>query len=830
MADRFPKMVDGEVAIPVKTPSFSSSLSTASTLRADDDSLYKISSSVLYAAVSVQKYEKVIRLLDLQKSVQFDAPLVGSLRTASLEHGQRPRFAALSYVWGSYASPRDIITCGSCEIEITSNCRDALRQIRANHPGGCTLWVDTICINQTDDEEKSHQVLLMKEIYTWADRVYVWLGTGNDAMWRAMRSLSLASRASICPIDKPYMVPRPNTARTRKWKDWLSTAIFVLSILPPFIYVKISIARYAVNAVNRSWDVRDFEAFFSHEWFHRVWTYQEALLASEVTILCGSKSLKWSKFLRGFWFLRQRCANDRLSTTVREKPFYDRYGMYHGEGTLTEPRAHPFIFLEGLCFLWLGFTRPASRLRSIPDGETTPETLSFFDDQKRYVSIKKYLLPENMFSRFYLGLVFGMIWSPIYVFLVIDWTFMNLCIIVFVAGVAGGYLFNAEKFYRAYAWHGSVDETGGAVAQGIVQVVRDRKASDAKDRSYALYGILELLRVPVQDLDYRKSAERIHHELCRDLLSWRPSTIILLLDGGRLPHGLEASSNPSWVPRWEFTASRSILSESYWSNIPQAPSGATPGLAASARFDSPEVLSVRGHWKGEVSFCCAPFRKMNADDKDLNQKLPEVVLMFWEWIVAVFRAEQLPVLKTWWLESPGAERSFSIATRSQALQVPLSLDSVWVFVLFVLKQTNSTGDKAEDTGLIKPACDFFAQWAAVNRWTTSAQDALALTQALLDNPIALHSFLYIVGLLAQSDMRPLVTSDGYIGCGSKNVAVGDRLALIAGVPAPMALRPKSPESLKWFDTEYEVVCSTFVLGWMDGSAFSPGAVKDIKLV
>ena len=42
--------------------------------------------------------------------------------------------------------------------------------------GRCTPWVDAICINQVDKQEKGRQVAHMGQIYRAATRVIVWLG------------------------------------------------------------------------------------------------------------------------------------------------------------------------------------------------------------------------------------------------------------------------------------------------------------------------------------------------------------------------------------------------------------------------------------------------------------------------------------------------------------------------------------------------------------------------------------------------------------------------------------------------------------------------------
>ncbi|KAK1777873.1 heterokaryon incompatibility protein-domain-containing protein [Copromyces sp. CBS 386.78] len=53
------------------------------------------------------------------------------------------------------------------------------------------LWVDALCINQSDVQEKGHQVRLMRQIYEAAEMVLVWLGTGDRHIRDAMKVLNL---------------------------------------------------------------------------------------------------------------------------------------------------------------------------------------------------------------------------------------------------------------------------------------------------------------------------------------------------------------------------------------------------------------------------------------------------------------------------------------------------------------------------------------------------------------------------------------------------------------------------------------------------------------
>ena len=56
------------------------------------------------------------------------------------------------------------------------------------------LWVDAVCINETDDQEKEHQIQYMFEIYSLANRVVVWLGEsvdGSDAALEHLRAIAV---------------------------------------------------------------------------------------------------------------------------------------------------------------------------------------------------------------------------------------------------------------------------------------------------------------------------------------------------------------------------------------------------------------------------------------------------------------------------------------------------------------------------------------------------------------------------------------------------------------------------------------------------------------
>lgn len=100
-----------------------------------------------------------------------DGNIACELRLASLD--SLPRYTCLSYVWGKHSDKAEIIL-NYRPFEVTSNLYIVLQQLQQNRYGE-PIWIDAMCTNQTDEEEKSHQVALMGRIYRQAEEVLVWL-------------------------------------------------------------------------------------------------------------------------------------------------------------------------------------------------------------------------------------------------------------------------------------------------------------------------------------------------------------------------------------------------------------------------------------------------------------------------------------------------------------------------------------------------------------------------------------------------------------------------------------------------------------------------------
>ncbi|KAH9205269.1 heterokaryon incompatibility protein-domain-containing protein [Leptodontidium sp. 2 PMI_412] len=159
-----------------------------------------------------------------------------------------PKYEALSYAWGDSACTRSIV-CAGFITQVTVNLYDALWQFRyQDRPR--ILWVDALCINQQDAEEKSQQVGSMGDIYSNAEKVLIWLG-------KAPKDFSNAFPLENVKVALEFL-STADMARV-KHHNWV-----------PF-----------VNLLQRPY-------------FQRKWVIQEIIKAREAVAFCGRSSIPWS--------------------------------------------------------------------------------------------------------------------------------------------------------------------------------------------------------------------------------------------------------------------------------------------------------------------------------------------------------------------------------------------------------------------------------------------------------------------------------------------------------------------------------------------------------
>ncbi len=198
------------------------------------------------------------RLLELLPSANIDALIECRLHAAHVERAANT-FSSLSYQWGAPGCGL-VISLDGQEFRIQRNLWLFLRQLRRyNH---LRIWVDAICINQGDLHERGSQVQLMNRIYPSASNVLVWLGEGNDNSDPAFHFLQYVDGA----LDPPAIEMIPGVYKSLFGDDdethiWLA-----------------------------------LQNICGREYWTRLWVIQEVLLAQELILFCGDRTLIWDAF------------------------------------------------------------------------------------------------------------------------------------------------------------------------------------------------------------------------------------------------------------------------------------------------------------------------------------------------------------------------------------------------------------------------------------------------------------------------------------------------------------------------------------------------------
>lgn len=194
--------------------------------------------------------EGQLRLFSLLPGGRLE-PIRGRLEIANFEGDDCANdYEALSYCWGDVQRHQRLIEIDWRAFPVGENLQGALQNLRrSDRPR--LLWIDAICINQRDLEERNEQVRMMLEIYGAAKKVVAWLGPATQHTSMGMRLL-----ADI-----------KNGRRGGEEPSWTA--------LPPQL-VKDGLMDIAAR-----------------QYFTRLWVVQETAIAKRVILACGQYSIAW---------------------------------------------------------------------------------------------------------------------------------------------------------------------------------------------------------------------------------------------------------------------------------------------------------------------------------------------------------------------------------------------------------------------------------------------------------------------------------------------------------------------------------------------------------
>jgi hypothetical protein len=183
-----------------------------------------------------------------------------------------PPYMALSYTWGDPSLTHEIMLQRK-RYRIRENLFNALNatldymkfdpkketnpaDLVTDRIGGPLkyIWIDSICIDQSNIMEKNHQVGMMKDIYAGAALVLAWLGPSDATSRSAMRLFHKYRKDGV----------NRSSLESLKKRFWVSRKLAWSTYVYPFL----------------EW-----------EYWHRMWIVQEIALARRWIAMCGSDAI-----------------------------------------------------------------------------------------------------------------------------------------------------------------------------------------------------------------------------------------------------------------------------------------------------------------------------------------------------------------------------------------------------------------------------------------------------------------------------------------------------------------------------------------------------------
>lgn len=212
-----------------------------------------------------QPLYKPLDTIRLLKFIDGSDPstIYARLEPFALNSSLCPPFLALSYVWGTKSNSHTININGH-KVGIWDGLYSFVEFVQHLLDFSNTWWwIDSICINQEDGQEKSLQIQIMGKIYARAEKTIVWLGHEID------HNLPEESRDCTRAID---------TLERLEWERFKSTPND-----RPLERKDIRHLRDSEHPIN--W--KSVERLLLRPWWRRVWTLQEFLICDKVMIHCG---------------------------------------------------------------------------------------------------------------------------------------------------------------------------------------------------------------------------------------------------------------------------------------------------------------------------------------------------------------------------------------------------------------------------------------------------------------------------------------------------------------------------------------------------------------
>lgn len=205
-------------------------------------------------------------------------------------------FEALSYVWGGEEKPNTVVVEGR-RLPVTANLYRALLGLR-NAKSPRILWVDAICIDQSNIPERNRQVGIMRSIYNNAKQVVIWLGEEEETDELALRMME--------KFEEEKSKSHQNSKELKSFQE-------LFYPLPP--------------DTAPEWPA--LAKFLQRSWFERVWTLQEIYVSKYPLVIFGPRVVSWDAISNIIMYIK----NNNLRRYLGKEPI---------AGCLSVPLMHDY--------------------------------------------------------------------------------------------------------------------------------------------------------------------------------------------------------------------------------------------------------------------------------------------------------------------------------------------------------------------------------------------------------------------------------------------------------------------------------------------------------
>jgi hypothetical protein len=241
-----------------------------------------MASQSVYQPLDIDKQS--IRLLRIHKNTRGQQPSCSIFESTVDGYA----YIALSYMWHPEGNEHPAKCCPILldgeEFEVSQNLwafLDIAQELYADK----ALWIDAICIDQSNIKERNHQVTIMDRIYSCASSVLVWLGPGTNETDCFFDFVSTGKWDQCFPGKrKRRLVLLDSESR---WD------LRMLSGRDADDFLEVESHRRQTESLEKyRWRTGFLETIRNPYW-SRIWIVQEILQAANISIMTGIRILDW---------------------------------------------------------------------------------------------------------------------------------------------------------------------------------------------------------------------------------------------------------------------------------------------------------------------------------------------------------------------------------------------------------------------------------------------------------------------------------------------------------------------------------------------------------